>query len=96
VSRIDRDTVRHIASLARLEFGPDDEARLADELARIVDYVHVLEELDVGEAQGSSCAGTPLRDDTVTNAERVEDMLSNAPDRKEHHLRVPAVMKDKG
>lgn len=96
MSRIDRDTVRHIASLARLEFAPEDEERLASELERIVDYVRVLEELEVEGSEGGSSASTPLRDDAVTNAQRVEEMLANAPDRQEHHLRVPAVMKDKG
>ncbi|MEE2827797.1 MAG: Asp-tRNA(Asn)/Glu-tRNA(Gln) amidotransferase subunit GatC [Myxococcota bacterium] len=96
MSSIDRHTVRHIASLARLQFSPEDEERLAVELARIVDYVHVLEELEVPAESGSSSRATPLREDAVTNRSRVEEMLATAPDRQDFALRVPAVMKDKG
>jgi aspartyl-tRNA(Asn)/glutamyl-tRNA(Gln) amidotransferase subunit C len=96
VPSIDRDTVRHVASLARLQFKEADEARLAVELERIVGFVAVLEELDLPAEAPVLAVPTPLRPDEATNRSRVEDMLAGAPDRKDHHLRVPAVMKDKG
>jgi len=93
---IDLDTVRHIASLARLRFTADEEIRLASELERIVGFVAVLEQLDLPAEDPVLAVPTPLRADRATNLSRAEDMLAGAPDRQEHHILVPAVMKDKG
>lgn len=95
-AEIDRDTVRHVAKLARLEFSETDELRLAEELKRMVGFVAVLEELDLPAEDPVLALATPLREDRATNRPRAEEMLASAPDRQEHHLLVPAVMKAKG
>lgn len=43
---IDEALVARLAQLAALELAPDERVRLSAELARIVDYVDVLRELD--------------------------------------------------
>ncbi|PSQ51729.1 MAG: Asp-tRNA(Asn)/Glu-tRNA(Gln) amidotransferase GatCAB subunit C, partial [Bacteroidetes bacterium QH_10_64_37] len=43
---VSRDDVRHVAQLARLDFSAEEEAQMADELSRILDYVDKLDELD--------------------------------------------------
>jgi len=93
---IDGDTVRHVAKLARLQFDEADEARLAEELKRMVGFVAVLEELALPAEAPVLAAAAPLRVDRATNQPRAEEMLASAPDRQEHHLLVPAVMKAKG
>ena len=95
-SEIDRDTVRHVAKLARLQFSETDEVRLAEELKRMVGFVAVLEELDLPAEAPVLAVASPLREDRATNPPRAEEMLASAPDRQEHHLLVPAVMKAKG
>jgi len=95
VAAIDRETVRRVASLARLEFAPAEEEQLATELERIVGYVRVLEELDLPGEAPALTVPAPLREDRVRNPERPEAMLAGAPDRQGHHFRVPAVMEDK-
>jgi aspartyl-tRNA(Asn)/glutamyl-tRNA(Gln) amidotransferase subunit C len=92
VSDIDLDAVRHLARLSRLQIDPDQSERLVQELARIVEFVGVLEQLpdDGGEADDERA--TPLRDDVVTTQARPEELLAGAPDRDGMHLRVPAVI----
>jgi aspartyl-tRNA(Asn)/glutamyl-tRNA(Gln) amidotransferase subunit C len=96
VVAIDPNTVRRVASLARLQFTPSEEEQLAADLEKIVGYVRVLEELELPAEAPALIVPAPLREDRVTNAPRAEDFLRGAPDRQGHHLRVPAVMKDKG
>ena len=96
MSSIDLVAVRKVAKLARLDFEPEEEARLAGELERIVDFVRVLDELDIPSEAPAFAEPVVLRADEVMNVGRVEEMLATAPDRQGDHLRVPAVMKDKG
>ena len=96
MTSIDRSTVRRVAKLARLELAEAEEAHLAADLKRIVDYVGVLEQLDLPAEAPAFAAPVELRRDEVTCTARLDDMLRTAPDRQGDHLRVPAVMKDKG
>ncbi len=43
---ITRDEVRHIAKLANLEFGDDEQDRFTRQLSAILDYVNQLDRLD--------------------------------------------------
>ena len=93
MSRIDRETVRYVARLARLRLDDSEEARIAGELARILDHVAILDGLpaDAGR-EPSPRAPAPLRADEVTNPSRAEAMLRTAPDRDGDLIRVPAVL----
>ena len=93
---IDPKTVRRVASLARLQFTPSEEEKLAADLEKIVGYVRVLEELQLPAEAPALTVPAPLREDRATNLPRAEAFLQRAPDRQGDHLRVPAVMKDKG
>ena len=51
------EEVRKIASLARLRFTPEEEAAMAGQLGKIVDYIDQLQSLDAGKA--AAAPGTP-------------------------------------
>lgn len=94
MSDIDVATVHHIARLARLRVDPEQSESFAAELARIVDFVGVLDQLpDAGGAEADTRV-TPLRDDVVTTVPRPDQLLAGAPDTDGTHLRVPAVIRD--
>ena len=46
---IDRETVMHVARLARLDLRPDEVERLTDELGAILDAVSKVAELDLAD-----------------------------------------------
>lgn len=94
-SRITLEQVRHVARLARLELSPDEERSLQANMSEILTYVDKLNELDtegvtpttqVGEA------GTPMRDDQVTNQPIPDDLLRNAPARVDNLFKVPRII----
>ena len=94
-SRITRDQVRHVAALARLSFTAEEEKRLELELSAILSYVEKLNELDTATIEPTAQvgeAGTPFRDDLVTNQPDPEAMLANAPAREGRFFRVPRII----
>mgnify|MGYP006275109825 CR=1 FL=1 len=92
---ITRDDVRHIASLARLQFSDDEEERLTNELESILDYVDQLDEVDTAGVPPMSHGldhAAPLRADDVSPRIDRDDALSRAPDADDEYIRVPTVI----
>ncbi|MDE2799680.1 MAG: aspartyl/glutamyl-tRNA amidotransferase subunit C, partial [Gemmatimonadota bacterium] len=46
---VSKDDVRKVAQLARLDFAPEEEAQLIDDLNRMLEYVAALDQLDTTE-----------------------------------------------
>jgi aspartyl-tRNA(Asn)/glutamyl-tRNA(Gln) amidotransferase subunit C len=87
--------VRKVARLARLSFSPEEEARLVEELNRILDYVEKLNELDTeGIAPTSHVLpiSNVFREDEVTPSLPREALLANAPSTSRGYFRVPKVI----
>src|SRR5574337_2201192 len=93
--KISVEQVRHVALLARMELGAEDEAKLQTDMSNILDYVDKLNELDTSAVEPTAQvgeAGTPMRDDAVTNHPDPEAMLSNAPKRRGGFFEVPKII----
>jgi aspartyl-tRNA(Asn)/glutamyl-tRNA(Gln) amidotransferase subunit C len=85
--------VRHVARLAGLEVPEADLARLAGELAAIVDYVGRLAELGALD-EASFAPGPPraaLRDDVVSPVPLARPPATFAPDFRDGFFVVPRV-----
>ena len=92
---ISREDVRHIAQLARLRFSDEGEAKMADEMGRILDYVDKLNELDTTGVPPMSHVldiHNAFREDEFEQRIDHEDALSNAPDADSDYFRVPKVI----
>ncbi len=91
-----RDEVRHIARLAHLELDPEEEARMAQQLSAILDYVAQLDALDVSQVEPMTHAlaegGVPLREDEVAESLGAEAALGNAPARAGTCFKVPRII----
>jgi aspartyl-tRNA(Asn)/glutamyl-tRNA(Gln) amidotransferase subunit C len=89
--KIDDDLIEYLAELSRLELGAEERGALAGDLTDILGYVEKLNELDTEgapELTHSSRTVNKFRDDVVTNGDRREEMLANAPERKGDYFRV--------
>jgi len=92
---ISREDVRHIAKLARLRFSDDGEAKMADEMGQILDYVDKLNELDTTGVPPMSHVldiHNVFREDEVEQRIDHENALRNAPDADSDYFRVPKVI----
>lgn len=92
---IDRATVRRIAALARIKVPDGDLDKLAGELSNILGWVEQLGEVDTeGVEPMSSVMPMTLRrrDDVVTDGAIADDVLANAPERRNRFFAVPKVL----
>src|SRR5271165_4303944 len=80
--RVDRSLVQHVARLSSLSISDSDADKLAVELAKIVQYVAQLEELDVSGVPPTAhvqIERMPLRADEPRPCLSREEALSGAP-----------------
>jgi len=97
VSRIDRNTVRHVALLARLELSEEELDRFAHELADILDYVAKLDELDTTDVPPTSHSlplANVMREDVARPSLPRDEALANAPEAEDGYFKVPQVIQE--
>ena len=92
---LDEATVARIARLARIKIEPEARAALAGELSGILDWIEQLNEVDTDDMPPMTSVGEvklALRSDEVTDGDKVEDILANAPEQQDGHFVVPKVV----
>ncbi len=92
---ISRDDAAQVAKLARLELSESELSALAGQLSAILDYVAVLDELDVSAVEPMVHAvelSNVLRPDEPRPSLPRAAALSNAPKTDGKHFLVPAII----
>ena len=92
---VDKDTVAHIARLARIRISDEQRGALAGELSDILGWIEQLGEVATeGVAPMTSVVAMkpPLREDEVTDGDRVDEIVRNAPERVHGFFTVPKVV----
>ncbi|MCL6554183.1 MAG: Asp-tRNA(Asn)/Glu-tRNA(Gln) amidotransferase subunit GatC [Firmicutes bacterium] len=92
---IDRETVAHVARLARLALTEEECQRFVAQLGRILEYVARLNALDLTDVPPTAHV-VPMvnvfRADAVTPSLSREDVLAGAPAHAEGFFVVPRVL----
>ena len=92
---VDKSTVAKIARLARIKV-PDDRLQpLAEELNSILSWIDDLNQVETNHVEPlANVTGhaLPLRDDLVTDGNRVDDIMSNIPEGASGFFVVPKVV----
>lgn len=94
---LDRETVKKVSLLARLELTAPELDTMTQQLGQIVGYIDQLSELNTDEVEPMDHAvdlTNVFRDDIVHPSLPREAALANAPKRDEECYRVPAVLGD--
>lgn len=92
---VDKDTVKKIARLARLDVPEERQEQIAGELRAILSWIEELSEVDTANVEPlASVTGhsLPLRVDKVTDGNKVDDILANAPEQASGFFVVPKVV----
>ena len=102
MAKITVQEVENVANLARLEFNEQEKQQFTDHLARILDYIDKLNELDTTEVPPTShvlrIKNDPklnqgvVKEDAVKPSYPREEVLANAPSPKEGYFEVPKVI----
>ena len=93
---INEKDLEKIASLAKLKLQPEDKPRLLRDLNKILDYMEIINDIDLNEMSPESRPqneGTILRDDKVRESVDRDDALRNASVKKDNLIGVPKVIK---
>ena len=89
---VDTETVKRVARLARIRVSEDDATRMTGELNAILGFVEQLDEVNIdGVEPLTSVVETklPMREDEVTDGDRRDEVLANAPKSDEGFFVVP-------
>jgi aspartyl-tRNA(Asn)/glutamyl-tRNA(Gln) amidotransferase subunit C len=92
---LDKATVAHIATLARIRLSDAELEPLAIELSHILDWIEQLNEIDttgVPPMARAAAASLPMRDDAVNDGGCRDAILGNAPRAARGFFTVPKVV----
>ena len=92
---LNKATVAHIATLARIRLSENELGPLSDELSQILGWVEQLNEVDttgVTPMASAAAATLPMRDDVVTDGDCRDAILANAPRTARGFFMVPKVV----
>ncbi|MGJ3249194.1 MAG: Asp-tRNA(Asn)/Glu-tRNA(Gln) amidotransferase subunit GatC [Elainellaceae cyanobacterium] len=94
---LDREQVKKVAHLARLELTPDEEAQFTTQLGSILDYFEQLNALDTDAVAPTARAidvSNVMRTDRLEVLADRDEILNCAPDRDDDFFKVPKIMND--
>ena len=95
MATITTEGVSHVANLARLEFDEEETQDFTEQLARILDYIGKLNELETDDVEPTSHIH-PLHNitkpDVVKTSLPRDEVLANAPEHEEGYFGVPRVI----
>jgi aspartyl-tRNA(Asn)/glutamyl-tRNA(Gln) amidotransferase subunit C len=93
--QVDEATVRRIARLARIKITDEEAVSLQGELSGILDWVKQLDEVKADGVEPMT-AVIPMtlkkRADVVTDGDKADDIVKNAPASDDHFFVVPKVI----
>jgi len=93
--KLNREAVKHVALLARLELTEEEIEKFTSQLNSILEYFEQLNELDTSDVPPTShviSMENVFREDEVQPSLSPDDALAGAPDRSEDYFRVPRVV----
>lgn len=92
---VDLQTVKRVARLARIAVTADEAERMTGELNVILGFVEQLEEVDVAGVEPMTSV-IPIemkkRQDVVSDGDKADDIVANAPVTEENFFLVPKVV----
>ena len=89
---IDTATVAKIAHLARLNLPPEEQQTTAGELSKILDWIAQLAEVNTDAIEPLTSVNDQAlrwREDKVTDGDKPEAILANAPSKTADFFTVP-------
>lgn len=90
--RITEETIDYVSILAKLKLSETERVQAKEDMQKMLDYIDKLNELDTTGVEPMShvfSVNNVFREDVVTNGDDRENILSNAPEKKEGQFKVP-------
>ena len=97
MTRINKEEVKKVAQLARLELNMNEINNHAVQLEKILDYIRQLEKIDTDNVPCTTRAIEVInvfRKDEKKNYDRTEELLELGPSREDKYFKVPKIMNE--
>ena len=97
MSRINKDQVKKVAKLARIELNESEIENHSDQLEKILDYINQLEKIDTDGIPPTTRAIeviNVLRKDQKDDYNDKDDLINLAPSIEDKFFKVPKIIKD--
>ena len=91
-NKISDETIEYVGILAKLELTDEEKEAAKSDMEKMLDYIDTLNELDTSGIEPMSHVfqvSNVFREDVVTNGDNREEILANAPQRKDDCFKVP-------
>lgn len=92
---ISKEEVKHVASLAKLEFSDADLTKFTGQMDEIINMVRQLSEVDTTDVPVTTHvtdAHSVLRDDVAKPGTPREELMKNVPEASDGFIKVPAII----
>ena len=92
---LSKETIAHVAKLARLELSEKEMDEMSIRLSEILAWIEQLREVDVDGLEPMTSVvqmDLKVREDVVTEGDQAEAIVSNAPERSDTYFVVPKVI----
>ncbi len=90
--QITDETIAYVSILAKLSLSSEEKEQAKVDMGRMLDYIDTLNNLDTEGVTPMSHAfplSNVFREDEVTNGDMRDEMLANAPEKKDGCYKVP-------
>ncbi|MHB8129363.1 MAG: Asp-tRNA(Asn)/Glu-tRNA(Gln) amidotransferase subunit GatC [Mobilitalea sp.] len=90
--KITEETIKYVASLAKLNVSDEEKIKVAKDLDHILEYIETMNELDTEGVEPMSHVlpvKNVFREDVVTNQNNRDQLIKNAPKQKDGCFAVP-------
>lgn len=91
----DSDKIKRIAKLAHIALTEEEVQKMTEEFSTLISFIDCLSEVDTTDVEPTTSItniSLPLREDKVTDGDKVSDILANAPLSDEGFFLVPKVV----
>lgn len=92
---IDKETVKYVAHLARIDLKPKELEKLSRQLHDILDFIDKLKKLDISQIKPTShilALNNVLREDVLRQSLPGQKALEHAPQKEGNFFGVPKVI----
>ena len=89
---ISGETIEYVGILAKLELSDEEKEQAKKDMGSMLDYIDKLNELDTSSVEPMSHVfpvDNVFREDEITNGDDRDEILANAPEKKEGAFKVP-------
>ena len=86
------EKIEYVGILAKLELSEEEKEHAKKDMANMLDYIDMLNELDTEGVEPMSHVfpvHNVFREDIVTNVDDRDNILANAPEKKDGSFQVP-------